>query len=104
MWNRPAVLLWVSVRIQEPGRHRFTLGIPLPLFLLYQWIDTAEDALVLLRLFPHAQRAAKRFSVREILAAIRPFMRELFRTGPTELADIDVEQGARRVQVRCRLH
>lgn len=105
MSNRPAVLLWVSVKIRNgPGKRGFSFGVPLPLFLLFQWADMAEDALTLARLFPGMRRFLDRFPVLDVLPPFRRFAAELCRNGPEELADIDVEEsGVRRVRVRCFL-
>ncbi len=105
MSNRPAVLLWVSVKIRNgPDKRGFSFGVPVPLFLLFQWTDMAEDALTLARLFPGARRSLDRVPVFDILPALRRFAEELCRTGPEELADVDVEEpGGRRVRVRCFL-
>lgn len=105
MWNRPALLLWVSVRIRNgPGKRGFSLGVPLPLFLLTQWTDMAEDALLLARLVPGLSRHLNRYAVFPVLTALRRFEAELRRTGPEEIADIDVESPCgQAVRVQCVL-
>jgi len=105
MWNRPALLLWVSVRIRKgPGKRGFSIAVPLPLFLLTQWTDMAEDALLLARLVPAVRRNLSRYAVFPFLTALRRFEEELRRCGPEEIAEIDVESaGGQAVRVRCVL-
>ena len=58
MWNRPALFLWVSVRVEPPpgsGRRGFSLSLPVPVYLLFGVLDFAEDAFDVLSLFPGAR-------------------------------------------------
>lgn len=103
MWNRPALVLWFSVRVRREGRRGFRLGIPVPIFLLYQWTDMLSDALLFLRLFPRVRRAEERFHAGPVLKALDAFARELRRLGPQDLMEIEAESGGRTVEVRCLL-
>ncbi|WP_156990328.1 hypothetical protein [Caproicibacter fermentans] len=105
MWNRPAMVLWVSVRIQNPpGKRRFAFGVPVPTLLLCQWADMAEDVLTAAKWFPGVRNRLDFIPAAAIAAAIRQTARELSRSGPTDLVDVDVESpGGHRVQVKCLL-
>jgi hypothetical protein len=105
MWNRPALVLWVSVRIQNPpGKRGFSFGIPVPLFLLFQWADMAEDGLAAARWFPGARRKLEKIPVNAVIAAVKQTLRELARSGPADFVDVDVENAdGQRVRVICLL-
>lgn len=107
MWNRPALFLWVSVRVEPPpgsGRRGFSLSLPVPVYLLFGVLDFAEDAFDVLSLFPGARRMLRERHAREAKAALRALVLELLHLGRTDLADVDVTEGTgRRVRVRCLL-
>lgn len=103
MWNRPTVVLWVSVRLLNEGKRNFSFGIPLPAFLPLQWADMAEDVVSFLSLFPGARRRMAEWNTAGIVAGIKELGWVLIRTGPEDLADIDVESEGHRVRVKCLL-
>lgn len=98
-------MLWVSVRIQKsPEKRGFPFMITIPLFLLSQWAEMAEDIFDVIRIFPSARRKLDETSALEILSAVQRAVRELPHIGPEKLADIDVEKsGMHRVRVKCLL-
>lgn len=99
------MVLWVSVRIQNPpGKHGFAFGIPVPLLLLFQWADIAEDVLAAARWFPGARRKLKEIPADAVIAAVKQTARELAHSGPTDFIDVDVENSnGQRVRVKCLL-
>ena len=102
MWNRPALLLWISVRIRNgPGKRGFALWLPVPLFLLGGLADMTEDVFLALRLFPGVRRRLRDFP--DPAALLRAVSDSLRDAGPADLADIDVEKDGRRVAVKCLL-
>lgn len=102
MWSRPALLLWVSVRIRNgAGKRGFALWLPVPLFLLGGLADMTEDIFAVLRLFPAVRRKLRDCpDPAELLRAVSAALRS---AGPADLADIDVEKDGRRVAVKCLL-
>ena len=107
MWNRPALFLRVSVRVEPApasGRRGFSLALPVPVYLLLGAVDVAEDAFDVLSLFPGARRMLRDRHVREAKAALRALTLELLRMGRTDLADVDLTgRDGRRVRVSCLL-
>lgn len=103
MWSRPTAVLWVSVRLQNEGKRSFSFGVPLPTFLPLQWADMAEDVILFLSLFPGARHAIEKCNAGGIASALKEFGWTLIRTGPEDLADIDVESPGHRVCVKCLL-
>lgn len=98
------MLLWVSVRIRnKTGKRGFSFWFPLPLFLLDQWTDMAEDALKFLSLFPRFRIVFQRYVVVEIVSAVSSMARGLCHSGPTDLADIETEKDGQQVLVKCLL-
>jgi hypothetical protein len=103
MWSRPTVVLWVSVRLLNEGKRSFSFGVPLPTFLPIQWADMAEDVVLFLSLFPGLRRSMEKYNTAGIVAGLKEFGWTLIRTGPEDLADIDVESPGHRVSVKCLL-
>lgn len=97
------MVLWVSVRLLNEGKRSFSFGIPLPTFLLLQWADMAEDVVAFLSLFSNVRRHMEACNTAGIVAGIKELGWVLIRTGPEDLADIDVESPGHRVRVKCLL-
>lgn len=110
MWNRPVLFLRVSIFVKKEGKRGFSIKLFLPLFLLLQWIDIAEDLLAFFHLFSRHGMPGRRwgtwcgFHLEDGIAMIKAFVLQLIlHTGRTDIADIDVESEGRRVMVKCLL-
>jgi hypothetical protein len=111
MWNKATLFLWISVSVKKEGKRGFSIKLFLPLFLLLQWIDIAEDLLVFLRLFSWGRRMLSKIqnrcnglSLKYGVTMAKAFVQELIlHTGRTDLVDVDVEDKGSHVTVKCFL-